>query len=79
MMVQGFGCVCRLACVPGTVWLSVRRLCGVVGVWVQVALMDVVPSAVAALDAHRGIKEVAECGLILLQYLACASDNKVTP
>ncbi len=39
--------------------------------------MGVVPSAVAALDAHRGSAEVAECGLRFLQKLASAAKNKV--
>ena len=45
---------------------------------VQVALMGVVPSAVAALDAQRGSAEVAECGLGFLWNLSAPSENKVT-
>jgi hypothetical protein len=41
--------------------------------------MDVVPSAVAALDAHRGIVEVAICGVGFLRNLSLASENQVTP
>jgi hypothetical protein len=39
--------------------------------------MDVLGSAVGALDAHRGVAEVAENGLRLLANVACASENKV--
>ena len=45
----------------------------------QVALMVVVPSAFAALDANRGIAEVASAGLCFLQNLAMAPENKVAP
>jgi hypothetical protein len=41
------------------------------------ALMGVVPSAVAALDAQRGSAEVAECGLDFLVNLSEAPENKV--
>ena len=44
---------------------------------VQMALTDVVPSAVAAMDAHREVAEVAEIGLCLVQHLAAASDFQV--
>ena len=46
---------------------------------VQAALMVVVPSAFAALDANRGIAEVASAGLCFLQNLAMAPENKVAP
>jgi hypothetical protein len=60
--------------------LSVRRLCGVVAHnSAQVALMDVVPSAVAALEAHLGIEKVAKSGLGFLHNLCIAPENKVTP
>jgi hypothetical protein len=39
--------------------------------------MGVVASAVAALDAHRGIVAVARWGLVLLQLLVAASDIQV--
>jgi hypothetical protein len=45
---------------------------------VQVALMGVVSSAVAALDANRGIPEVASAGLAFLLNLAMAPENQVT-
>ena len=43
----------------------------------QVALTDVVPSAVAALDASREVAEIAEIGLSLVRDLAAASDFQV--
>ena len=43
----------------------------------QVALTDVVPSAVAALDASRAVAEIAEIGLSLVRDLAAASDFQV--
>jgi hypothetical protein len=46
---------------------------------VQVALMGVVASAVAAVDAHRGIAEVARAGLGFLENLAVDRENMVTP
>jgi hypothetical protein len=39
--------------------------------------MDVVPSAVEALDAHRGVAEVVEHGLGFLGNLAVHPENKV--
>ena len=45
---------------------------------VQVALMDAVPSVVAALDAHRDIVKVAGVGLCFLNYLASTHDSMVT-
>ncbi len=42
-------------------------------------MMDVVSSAVAALDAHRGIAKVARAGLGFLQNLARAPENQVMP
>jgi hypothetical protein len=42
------------------------------------ALMGVVPSAVAALDAHRGSAKVAECGLGFLWNLSTAPESQVT-
>jgi hypothetical protein len=45
---------------------------------VQAALMGVVSSAVAALDANRGIAEVVSAGLCFLQNLAMAPENQVT-
>ncbi len=44
---------------------------------VQVALMGVVSSAVAAMDAHRGVVAVAEEGLWFLRNLSVAEANKV--
>jgi hypothetical protein len=46
---------------------------------VQLALMRVVPSAVAALDAHRGIVEVAKNGLDFLQRLSATPESQVMP
>ncbi len=40
--------------------------------------MDVISSAVAAVDAHRGIAEVARAGLGFLQNLAMGHENQVT-
>ncbi len=45
----------------------------------QVPLMGVVSSAVAALDANLGIAEVASAGLAFLHDLAMAPENQVTP
>jgi hypothetical protein len=45
----------------------------------QVALMDVVPSAVAALNLHRGNIKIASTGLGFLQNLAMGRENKVAP
>ncbi len=50
---------------------------GVCVVVVQVALMGVVSSAVAAFDAHRGVPAVAEQGLALLRFLSRESANRV--
>ncbi len=55
-----------LLCVPGT--------CVDV---VQVALMGVVSSAVAAMDAHRGAAVVAEQGLGFLRHLSREDANRV--
>ena len=44
---------------------------------VQVPLMGVLGTAVAALDAHRGLWEVAEMGLLFLRDLAVAPENHV--
>jgi hypothetical protein len=41
--------------------------------------MDVVSSAVAALDAHRGIVGVASSGVRLLMSLVLAPENQVIP
>jgi hypothetical protein len=41
--------------------------------------MDVLSSAMEAMDAHRGVAEVVECGLGFLQNLALAPENQVTP
>jgi hypothetical protein len=54
--------------------LCVSGVCVVV---VQVALMGVVSSAVAAMDAHRGVAAVAEQGLALLRFLSRESANRV--
>jgi hypothetical protein len=43
----------------------------------QVALMGVVSSAVAAMDAQRGLAAVAEHGLGLLRNLSSANANRV--
>jgi hypothetical protein len=63
---------------------AVRSGCGWVWwccVWgwsvVQVPLMGVLNSAVAAVDAHRGIAGVAELGVFFLRSLAWADANKV--
>ncbi len=44
---------------------------------VQAALMGVVSSAVAALDAHLGVAAVAEHGVCFLRCLAVADANRV--
>ncbi len=44
---------------------------------VQAALMGVVSSAVAAMDAHRGVPAVAEQGLRFLRNLSVAEANRV--
>jgi len=43
----------------------------------QVALMSSVPSAMAALDGHRGVAVVAENGLCFLMSQSLAAENKV--
>ncbi len=45
-------------------------------VW-QVALMSAVPSAMAALDSHRGVAVVVEIGLCFLMNLSIADENNV--
>jgi hypothetical protein len=45
-------------------------------VW-QVPLMAALPSARAAMDAHRGVAAVAEQGLRFLHNLSCADANRV--
>ena len=58
--------------------LASLRLCPMdASVVVQVPLMCVLVTAVAALDAHRGLWEVAEMGLLLLLDLAVAPENHV--
>jgi hypothetical protein len=42
---------------------------------VQVALMGVVGSAVAAMDANRGVAGVARCGLDFLRILTDDEDD----
>ncbi len=44
---------------------------------VQVAMMGVVSSAVAAMDAHRGVAAVAESGVLLLRNLSEVAANQV--
>jgi hypothetical protein len=41
--------------------------------------MDVVVTAAAALDAHRGIVVLARIGVAFLMNLAVAPENKVIP
>jgi hypothetical protein len=43
----------------------------------QVALMSLVPSAMAALDSHRGVAEVAQYGLGFLWKQSVAPENRV--
>ncbi len=43
----------------------------------QVALMSAVPSAMAALDGHRGVAAVAEYGLGFLLNQSLAAENRV--
>ena len=58
--------------------LASLRLCSVDAfVIVQVPLMGVLVTAVAALDAHRGLWEVAQMGLLFLLDLAVAPENHV--
>ncbi len=45
----------------------------------QVTLMAEVPSAMAALDAHAGVANVVEHGLVFVSMLAIAEANKVRP
>ena len=45
---------------------------------VQVPLMAALPTAQAAMDAHRGVAAVAENGLGFLRSLAAAEVNKVS-
>ena len=46
--------------------------------YVQVPLMEVLGSAVGALDARRGVARVAENGLRFLTNLAFATENEVS-
>ncbi len=72
------GCA-RDGCAVGCV--SVMWWSGVVGgvrlVFVQVPLMGVVSSAVAAMDAHRGVSAVAEHGVCFLRNLAVVDGTEV--
>jgi hypothetical protein len=45
---------------------------------VQVPLMAALPTAQAAMDAHRGVAAVAENGLALLANLAAAEATRVS-
>ncbi len=45
---------------------------------VQVRLMAALPTAEAAMDAHRGVAAVAEHGLFLLKTLAVTEANRVS-
>jgi hypothetical protein len=45
----------------------------------QVVLMGVVASALAALDAHRGVAIIARCGLGFFWNLSSTAENQVTP
>ena len=51
--------------------------CAMVCLCDQVALMRVVDSAMAALDAHRGVSGVAKNGLGFLRNMASAGENRV--
>ncbi len=51
--------------------------CVVVFFVVQVPLMRVVDSALAAMDAHRGVAVVAESGLGFLRNMSTAEPNRV--
>ena len=80
----GFLMCLAAACVGWFVLLGQFKLEGWVSLLnglngVQVALMGAVPSAVAAVDAHRRIAEVARAGLGFLQNLASAPENQVMP
>ncbi len=56
----------------------VRPVCPVMVIGcVQVPLMAALPSARAAMDAHRGVAAVAEYGLCFLSNLASADANMV--
>ena len=83
-MGRGVGSWVAAACVGWFVLLGQFKLEGWASLLnelngVQVALMDVVSSAVAAVDAHRRIAEVARAGLGFLQNLASAPENQVMP
>jgi hypothetical protein len=56
---------------------SLRDCCVHSFVGMQMALMGVLGTAVAALDAHRELWEVAEMGLLFLGDLAVAPENHV--
>jgi hypothetical protein len=45
----------------------------------QMALMDAVPSVVAAWNVHRGKIEIASTGLCFLKNLAANPENQVAP
>ncbi len=65
---------CAAVRVSGGVMRCVSGTCVDV---VQVGLMGVVSSAVAAMDAHRGVVAVAKDGLWFLRNLSCADGTKV--
>jgi hypothetical protein len=66
--------VCMLVCAYGIV-----KGCAALLLCVQVPLMDVVSCAMEAMDAHRGVAEVVQCGLAFLHNLALAPEHQVTP
>ena len=58
-------------------FVSLHAYCVQSFLGMQVPLMGVLGTAVAALDDHRGLWMVAQMGLLFLRDLAVAPENKV--
>ena len=62
-----------------SLFVGMHAVCGaLVRGCVQVPLMAALPTAQAAMDAHRGVVAVGEHGLGFLRNLAMAEANKVS-
>ena len=79
-MLPGSSCCClrrhAVICARWRVHGGVRECVSDLLVF-QVALMSAVPSAMAALDGHRGVAVVAEYGLGFLMNQSVAPENSV--
>ena len=85
MVWSGLELCCRVALLPSSACCD---LCALACPWrhaglclcllvLQVALMSAVPSAMAALDGHRGVEVAAEDGLGFLMNQSLAPENRV--